>query len=370
MHMSEKIRVLQVIPTFGLAGAEIMCEQLVDGLLSTGRYEIFVVSFYTYHSPITVRMEQKRINLIYLGKKHGFDPSIVFKLIKIMKRCRIHIVHTHLYALSYAIPAAICANVPIRIHTIHNVATKEARKIKRRIAGFFYKYCQVVPVSISPSVKNTVIEEYNMDESIPLICNGIDLSRCLVKEDYAVHGIFRFLHIGRMAEQKNHRTILQAIKRLKCEGRRFAIDFIGTGPYEKELRDSVQEMNLHDSVSFYGLQSNVYPYLNRADCFLLPSLYEGMPMTLIEAMGSGLPIIASGVGGIPDMITNEESGILITPSEEDLYIAMCRMMDMGAAQRERLGRNALERSQLFSANSMSAGYERLYTSEYYNRFNK
>lgn len=368
--MSEKIRVLQVVPTFGMGGAEIMCEQLVDELLSTGRYEIFVVSLYTYHSPITVRMEQKRINLIYLGKKHGFDPSIVFKLIKIMKRCRIHIVHTHLYALSYAIPAAICANVPIRIHTIHNVATKEARKIKRRIAGFFYKYCQVVPVSISPSVKNTVIEEYNMDESIPLICNGIDLSRCLVKEDYAVHGIFRFLHIGRMAEQKNHRTILQAIKRLKCEGRRFAIDFIGTGPYEKELRDSVQEMNLHDSVSFYGLQSNVYPYLNRADCFLLPSLYEGMPMTLIEAMGSGLPIIASGVGGIPDMITNEESGILITPSEEDLYIAMCRMMDMGAAQRERLGRNALERSQLFSANSMSAGYERLYTSEYYNRFNK
>ena len=366
--MSEKIHVLQVMPEFGLAGAEIMCEQLVDGLLSTGQYEIFIVSLYTYHSPITVRMEQKGINLIYLGKKHGCDPSIVFKLIKIMKRCRIQIVHTHRYTMIYAVPAAIYANVPIRIHTIHNVATKEVRHIYRHIAGFFYKYCQVVPVSISPIIKKTVIEEYKMDESIPLVYNGIDLSRCLLKEDYGVHGIFHFLHIGRMDEQKNHRMILQTINRLKCTGRQFFIDFIGAGPYENKLRDLVKEMNLQDYVSFCGLKNNVYSYLNRADCFLLPSLYEGMPMTLIEAMGSGLPIIASAVGGIPDMITNEESGILIPPTEDELYVAMCRMMDMSVVQREKFGKNALIRSQSFSVEQMYSGYDKIYKSEMLKRF--
>ena len=85
---------------------------------------------------------------------------------------------------------------------------------------------------------------------------------------------------------------------------------------------------MENEIVFCGLQGNVYPFLQAADCFILPSLYEGMPITLVEAMGCGLPIIASAVGGVSDMIENGKSGILISPNTDQLVVAINNLMGM------------------------------------------
>ena len=99
--------------------------------------------------------------------------------------------------------------------------------------------------------------------------------------------------------------------------------------------------------------------MHNADIFVLPSKYEGMPMTLIEAMGTGLPIIASRVGGIPDMIVSREEGILIEPNLDELVTSLEKLMN-NSGLRKNIGEQARIKSQLFSAETMVNNYSKLY----------
>lgn len=123
--------------------------------------------------------------------------------------------------------------------------------------------------------------------------------------------------------------------------------------------NEVTKKGLNDVINFSGLQSDIFPFLSESDCFILPSLYEGMPVTLVEAMGCGMPVIASSVGGVPDMIENETSGILIDPNVDSLVNAMQRVMaDDGL--RKNIGLNALAKSNDFSSTNMFNGYTKIY----------
>ena len=360
----KKINILQVMPEFGLAGAETMCESLCYQCVSSGKYNVIVASLFTYHSPITKRLEDAGINVIYLGKKKGLDVSLVYRLYKILREYNIEIVHTHRYVMQYAIPAAILAGVKCRIHTVHNIANKEVSKYRRKLAHFFYKKCNVVPVSISPLIQDTVIDEYHLTkEDTPVVYNGSDLSKCLVKTDYSNSEPFRFVHIGRFNPQKNHGIIIDAADMLVKEGYDFTIFLIGGEGDFDERKAEVCNRGLNHVIKFMGLQSNIYPYLYESDCFILPSLYEGMPVTLVEAMGCGMPIIASAVGGVPDMIEHEVSGLLIHPTAHELSEALKRLMN-DRDLRETMGRNALEKSKQFSAEQMYEGYNNIYMSKW------
>lgn len=353
--------VLQVMPEFGLAGAETMCESLCYQLQKSGKYNVIVASLFDFHSPITERMEKKGIRVIYLNKKPGIDISIIYKIYKVMKEYNIDIVHTHRYVMQYAIPAAIMAGVKVRIHTVHSIATEEVDKLRRKIACVLYKYCNVIPVSISPLVQKTVMKEYHISEKeTPVVYNGSDLNKCQVKKSYQVSKQFLFVHIGRFNPAKNHSMIIDAVETLKNKGLDFRINLIGGAGNESEIMEDVKKRNLEEYVHFCGLQSNVYPFLYAADCFILPSLYEGMPISLVEAMGSGLPIIATAVGGIPDMIDNNKSGLLIEPKVNELVAAMEKMMK-DEKLRDTLGHLALEKSKCFSAKQMFDGYDHFYS---------
>lgn len=359
-----KLNILQVIPDLGLAGAEIMCENLSYHLHLSSKYNVFVCSLYSNHTAITERLERSGIKVFYLGKKKGLDLSIVYNIYKIIKEYQIDIIHTHLYSFQYAVPASIIAGAHVRIHTVHNIATKEFSYPKRKIAKFFYKYCNLKPVSISPIISNTIEVEYGIRrEHIAMIFNGIDLKNCIKKDSYEIGKKFKFIHIGRMSYQKNHDIILQAAKKMKDENRSFIIYLIGAGEEEQRIRRISEELNINDVVSFCGLQSNVYPKLHESDCFILPSLYEGMPVSLVEAMGTGLPIIASAVGGIPDMIKNEFSGLLINPNSNELYTSMIKIMDEPSSYRKFLGENAKNEAEQFSLQNMGNAYEAIYQKE-------
>lgn len=359
--MSDKvINVLQVMPEFGLAGAETMCENLCMQLIKDCRFKVTIASLYDIHTAITERLEQNGIEILYLGKKNGLDFSMIKKLTKIMKERKIEVLHTHRYVMQYAIPAAIIARVPVRIHTVHNEASKEQEKGKRILSSLFYRFFKTQSVAISPLIRDTIMEEYGLKkEKIPVVFNGIDLEKCIEKDNYEVTETFRFLHIGRFMEVKNQKLIIEALRDIKAEGYDVAVDFIGGGETEDECKSFAKQLCVNDSIIFYGSQSNVYPFYNKADAFLLPSKYEGMPMTLIEAMGSALPIIAANVGGIPDMIKDGVEGALIHSNVESLKQAMKKIVN-DKDLRCKYGKNAKERSSDFSSEKMAEGYKQLY----------
>ena len=368
--MDRKIKVMQIIPEFGLGGAEILTENLTVALVEKD-FDVGVVSLYDHHSAITERLENQNISIFYLGKKKGLDIKIIFRLYKLFKKEKPDVIHTHLYIMPYAVVAAIFAKVPVRVHTIHNIAKKEVGKLRRKIYILFYKYCKVIPISISPLVKKSIIEEYKFSENqVPMIYNGIDLKKCIQKKEYCEkNGKISILHIGRFSEQKNHLGLIESFKIVHDDFPNTVLKLIGSGDLEKVVRDKVKELNLEDCVEFLGLKANVYPYLNEADIFVLPSLWEGMPITLIEAMATGLPIVATGVGGVPDMIEHNVTGLLVDKQNINIAKALNRLIKNSELRAE-IGQAARIASVRFSAQEMKAQYAQLYKTLVMASYNK
>ena len=344
---------------FRVGGAEIMCENLCIALQKQGN-EVIAISLYTEHSPIADRLEQAGIQVIYLDKKRGLDLSIFTKLCKLMKMEKPDVVHTHSCAARYAFPCASYCGIHAKIHTVHSIAQQEQSRAGKLINGFFFKYLGAVPVALSEKVQKTVESVYHLPEQkIPVVFNGIDLSKCQIKTDYSQKEVFRILHVGRFADVKNHVLILNSFTSFAERHPDARLQLLGEGELWDDMKELAKELQIDEKVEFAGLQSNVSPWLHDADLFILPSKYEGMPMTLIEAMGTGLPIIASKVGGIPDMLTDNYDALLIKPNVENLCNAMERLYS-DQRLRAQFGTRARVRSEAFSSIKMATQYTDIY----------
>ena len=191
------MKVIQVIPAFRLAGAEVMCENLCVALKNAG-VDVIAVSLYSENTAITDRLDKKGVRIEYLDKKPGFDASVIIKLVHLFKKEKPDVVHTHIYASKYALPAAAIAGVKKKIHTVHSMAQKEQGSLGKKVNTFLYRHCGVVPVALSSEVKKSIGEVYGLQESIiPVVYNGIDLSKCIRKNDYEANGVFTIVHVGR-----------------------------------------------------------------------------------------------------------------------------------------------------------------------------
>lgn len=353
------MKIAQIMPEFGLAGAETMCENLTYELVKAG-HQVVVVSMYDYHSAITERLEAAGVEIRYLGKKPGLDPSMILKMYKVFRETGVQVVHTHRYCAQYAMPAAMLAGVKHRVHTLHSVAPKENKKPARKLSKFFYKHCHVIPVSLSELVQESVVEEYQLaPEAIPVIFNGIDLSKCLPKENYERNGNFKILHIGRFSEEKNHIGLVTAFRKFHTNHPDSELWLIGDGKLRPDVEAYAREQGLEQAVKCLGLQSNVYGYMHEADVFALTSNYEGMPMTLIEAMGTGMPIVATRVGGIPDMLSDDSA--LLVPVDMDAVAAAFEKYYCDEQLRRKNGLAASQCAVRFSSKAMAEDYLRIYS---------
>ena len=354
------MKILQVIPYFCFGGAETMCENLTYALTHLG-HEVTVVSMYDEQTPIARRMEENGIRIHYLDKKLGLDLSMIPKLMKIMRQEKPDVVHTHLSVTKYTVPAAKLCGIRRCVHTVHNVAQEEAENSQQRIVnGISFKLGWMIPVALSPEVQRTIASFYGLpEEKIPVIYNGVDLCRCLPKTTYTLSEPVQLLHIGRFNHQKNHKGLLDAFAKILRRHPNCCLNLLGDGELEAETKTYACQLGISEKVIFHGSQSEVHPYLHNADVFLLPSNFEGMPMTIIEAMGTGLPIVASAVGGVPDMLEDTFSGLLVPCDPEAVADAVLRLLG-DEDFRKHLGTNARNDSRKFGAEHMARCYCNLY----------
>ena len=354
------MKILQVIPYFCFGGAETMCENLTYALIAMG-HNVTVVSLYDEQTPIARRMEEAGVRILYLDKKLGLDISMVPKLRKIMCQEKPDVVHTHLDVIKYAVAAAKLSGIKRCVHTVHNVAHEEAEgRLQKIINTIYFKLGWSVPVALSPEVRNTIFSFYGLQENrVPMIFNGVDLRKCLPKTDYSLSEPAVLLHIGRFNEQKNHKGLLEAFSRIIKSHPNCCLQLIGDGDLQEEMKTYAKTLGIQEKISFLGSQTDVYPFLREADIFLLPSKFEGMPMTIIEAMGTGLPIVASAVGGVPDMLEDYTSGVLIPCEPEAIAQAVLELLNQESL-RKKLGTAARENSVAFGAEHMARCYCEIY----------
>lgn len=155
---------------------------------------------------------------------------------------------------------------------------------------------------------------------VHIVPNGVDtvIFRPATPEERSAEHDFRILFVGRLSAQKNVRLLLDAVADIRSKAtERISLDIVGDGPLRRELESAAGELGLVDCVTWHGWRGReeVAALYRRADCFVNPSLYEGMPNTILEAMASGLPVIASNVGGNDDLVTSGETGFLFDLSQ-------------------------------------------------------
>lgn len=352
------MKIAQVIPSFELAGAETMCANLSIELQKKG-HNVVAISLYDCNTSIVERITQNGVKFISLGKKKGIDFRFVIKFAKILLNFKPDVIHSHLYATKYALFLAFLFRIKRRVFTIHNEAHKDGTKVDHFFNNFFVKIGHAIPVTLSNDLVESACKIYgNRLRTMPVVFNGVPLNSCKPKVFYEKKAI-HFLHIGRFSAAKNHESIIQAFvcAQKKCSD--IQLDLYGEGPLMKPMKELVKQLHASDFIHFCGLTSDIYSVMYKADVFLLPSLWEGVPMTLIEAMGTGLPIISSHVGGVPNLLQHDVEALLVEPEKESIEEAIVSLYD-NVEKRKIMGRNALTKSKEFDSTSMASNYENVY----------
>lgn len=261
------------------------------------------------------------VEVFCLEKKPGADLSIHLKLFKIFRTQKVNVLHTYNIATIEYHPIARLAGVKTCIHAEHgrdiNDPTGANRKYKilRRLMSPFIDHF----VAVSRDLKEWLINDVGIPEpKCKLVYNGINTDKFRPQSHTNQH--LRFIHVARLAEIKDQKTLLQAIS-LLCQKDLppFILDIIGDGPLRLTLEQQAVDLKIPNSVlCFKGDCPNVEQLLPAADVFVLSSLAEGIPMSILEAMACSLPVIATKVGGIPEIIG--DNGLLV-PSRNPQELA-------------------------------------------------
>lgn len=154
---------------------------------------------------------------------------------------------------------------------------------------------------------------------IAVVRCGIALDRFPARQPLAPTDVRTIVTVGRLSAEKGHIVLLQAMRLLADEGLRLQLRLIGSGPYQPEIETEIERLKLTDSVKLLGMRSpsDVSDELRRADAFCLPSFAEGVPISIMEAMAMGVPVISTSVGGIPELLTNGVTGWCVSPGRVD-----------------------------------------------------
>ncbi|WP_243028295.1 glycosyltransferase [Thermus albus] len=363
-----KMRLLQILPNFGPGGAERMVTHLLLRL-DRNRFQVAAVSLFDRQgTDLEAMLERAGVPVWYLGKHRGFDPRMFGRLEGVFREFRPDIVHTHRYVLRYLLPSVLSQRARAWIHTVHTLAEKEVDFVGKWVHRLAFRL-GVVPVAIAQEVAQSLERVYGM-KNVPLIPNGIPVSeyalgekarRAWRKQEGFEETEVLIVSVARLSPQKDPFTLLQAFSFVVWQHPKLCLLVVGDGPLRSELEEMAKRLGLADRVRFLGVRTDVPEVLAGADVFVLSSRYEGNPLSVMEAMAAGKPVVATAVGGVPELVEDGVSGILVPPGDvEALARAIARLVeDVGL--RLRLGQEASNRArEQFDVGFMVRQYETLY----------
>ena len=352
MKQNDRVKLLILLPQLKQGGAEGVVRTLVESL-DKNRFEPSLAWFHgECHSPFS---ELKDIPMYFLNKKPGFDPKVIWRLVRIIISKKIMIVNAHHFMpLLYAYP--VCKLTGSKVtHTEHSVFdANHDRQSRKKIAAFIYRTSNAV-IGVSPEVTDFFENKYQVRKNIlKTIVNGIDTQIYKPREknvDFLKSiGIdFDTLLIGmtgNLRKLKNHKFLIQSFIKVLKHYQNTRLILIGQGfenddeNSETELKHIVSSNSITDKVFFLGYRTDVHQILNNIDIFCLTSLREGLPLSLIEAMASGIPVVGTNVQGIKHVIHSGQNGFLVPLNDIDhLTYILCKLIS-NKVLRKKIAQNA------------------------------
>lgn len=368
-----RLRILHLFVSLPVGGAENLLLSILRGL-DPARYESVVCTL-GERGALAARVEALGIPLVELGlMRRGTGRSeAVRALAELMRRERIDLLHTHLYHANFiGRLAARRAGLPCVV-SIHNTYTRP--KWHRRLINWWLarRHTGAI-IAGSGEIRRDILRyDHVRPELVEVIPNAVDLSRSesaltrqAARERLGLRaGAYVLGTVGRLEEQKGHRFLLDALDRLRGQGLDAVLLLVGGGREEAALREQAGRLGLADHVQFLGMRDDLGDLFRAMDLFVMPSLWEGLSLAMLSAMAAGLPVVATEVGGVPEVLGDDERGFVLPAGDAAALaqrISWChvhpgeaaRVGATGAAHvRERYSDAALVRR-------VAAVYERVY----------
>ncbi len=359
---------LHVIYSLGAGGAQRVIANY-GRLLDRGKFDMSVCAL-TTGGHYEGEFGRSGVPYIVLGKREGLDLFISVKLFRLFRAQAVDVVHFHdMSASGWGTVPALLAGVKAIVSTEHNVVPDPGimSAIKWRLVTLMLFFHRKI-IAVSVEVSNARSHPF-LSRKITTIRNGVDpsqfdvrvdrqqyVSELGLREKSVIVGI-----VARFEPQKAHDVFLQAMALVLAKRNDVSALLVGDGFGKADMVKLATDMGLRDRVVFAGVREDVPQILNLIDIFALSSDWEGLPMTILEAMACGKPVVSTDVGGVREAVVNGETGLLVPPRKPDLLAEAILRLVGDPDLRSAMGRKGRELLlQRFSAEAMTRATEKVY----------
>ncbi len=363
---SPRPRIVHVIPTLRLGGLESVVVRLTDQLAPEMEHVVVTPG---RDGPMRVRFPEG-VSVIAMGDQHVPDRWNALRMARLFRSLRPDIVHSRNWTCVDAILGARLAGVPIVIHGEHgrDATDPDGRNVLRRMGRRLLSPMVTRFVTVSRDLARWLVEDVGIPaRKVSTICNGVDIRRFAPGERYAARnalgiptGSLVIGTVGRLDPVKDQLGLVRAFAAVARDPRLLLL-IAGDGPCRAELESAVSALGLDGRVRLLGERHDVPRVLATLDVFVLSSLGEGISNTILEAMATGLAVVATRVGGNPELVVDGTTGFLVEPRSPAALTAAIRRYLEGPALLARHGRAARQRAEsTFSLERMTGAYVQLY----------
>lgn len=374
------MRIFHLVPDLNYGGLQEVVRSLAVCQLRSGHSVSIGCWTNSSNHPETEReLEQAGARIVYLRRAPDgtlwFDRLSLLRILKsYLGRQNADILHVHNpfdYYLYGAIAARLAGETAI-VQTLHATvmfdlpARRSAGAGRLKVARTKAKFLAAAMltdkiVSVCPESQLILRRIFTLpSKKLCAIDNGIELAPFLAVPARPPGNEIVFGAVGRMSFEKNHRVLIDAFALLRRNHSNIRLRLLGSGPLEQKLRDQAVHHGLGDSVEFCGFSHDVSGFLAGLDVFVLASLSEALPLSLLEAIASGLPVVATKVGGVPRIVHNTDSGWLCEPQDTASLVAALESA-IACPDRKNKGERARHLvAEHYAAERMHRDYDLLY----------
>lgn len=338
------MRVLHIIESLEFGGAEKVTVRLANRLSEEHDVTLCLVK---YRGDLVTELSPD-INLICLDLGEGVHFRLPAKLAEIILSRGIEVVNVHNWAIFFETYMAVKKAGSARaILTVHGPYTSYARgllqTLKKSMRHFLERraamsrhVCKIV--TVSDAIQEYITSDIGISKNkLETIHNGIkNIDAIATNQESSI----KLITVGRLAPVKNHKLMIDALETCIRGNSNLFLTIVGDGPDRKMLEDYVKQLGLSKHVNFLGFRNDVIELLSSQDIFLVSSDYEGISIALLESMSLSLPAIATDVGGIPESIHHEITGLIVPKGDRKSFSDAILKLAASTELRRKLGQNA------------------------------
>jgi glycosyltransferase involved in cell wall biosynthesis len=361
--------VCQLVHGLPIGGAEVLVNRIIRTLRDRFR---FVVACLDEVGHLGELLAQDGIRVVSLGRRPGFDWKCVRQLRRLCVAEGVQLIHAHQYTpFAYALATRLFGRRPPVLLTEHGRFFPDYPSRKRMWFNRLLSEPRDRFVAVGNSVRQALLDNEGFPPNrVEVVYNGVGLPACdadvagraAIRAELGLAGDdFMVVQVARLDPIKDHNTAIRAIGLAARACPRMRLFIVGDGPEKLPIQQAIDKQGLAGQVTMLGLRNDVRRLLTAADAFLLTSVSEGIPITILEAMVASVPVVATSVGGVPELIRDEATGLLAPAGNaEQLAGALVRLAENPALGTALASRAKCQVEANFSETSMIANYERIY----------